>query len=464
MVSSKIRHTVQAVDEEWYGLLQPLIAELGETFVALMPSEAKMNELQQVFFASNHMAIPDLRPDNHDAESYVAIQNDLRELRVDISNKEANGVVKDLYLSRIDELVLNAGMIYAAKNGDTTGFTKANQALYGMPDKAVFAAACQWIRTQVVNVGDSVSQELRERVLGVIPDLIADIDFIPSNDVFNKVRSLHFSQSGYFDKLFEGCDLPDDELYSPYNSDNIVKRAIYNVGSDYGLTDSPVGLWAVLQSKGQVIRPVDFSLTKQAFMGIVGHEVGSHLLEATNGAHSQLRLLESGLDHYEVGNEGRAVIREQIVYKRAQDYIDQPGWSPTKASWEYRVAIHIAVSLAAGLHKRSYNFTEVYQVLTALFEFWTAKRGLPVGQYVIEQGAWNMAVRALKGTNGEGGAYYKDIVYLEGNVRCWRVAKRQPEMILWGDSGKFDITNDRHVDALKRLGILPNNLNDTLDS
>jgi hypothetical protein len=227
------------------------------------------------------------------------------------------------------------------------------------------------------------------------------------------------------------------------------------VGSDFALTDSPVGLWAVLQSKGQVIRPADFSLTKQAFMSIVGHEVGSHLLEATNGAHSHLRLLESGLDHYEAGNEGRAVMREQIVYEHVRDYIGQPEWSPTKASWEYRVAIHIAVSLAVGMYERPYNFAEVYQVLTVLFEFWTTKRGFNVDRSAINHGAWSMAMRALKGTDGQGGAYFKDIVYLEGNVRCWQAASTNPEIIMWGDLGKFDIANKKHVSALKNLGILP---------
>jgi len=64
-------------------------------------------------------------------------------------------------------------------------------------------------------------------------------------------------------------------------------------------------------------------------------------------------------------------------------------------------------------------------------------------------------VRALKGTRGTGGAYMKDIVYLEGNIRCWQIAATHPERILYGDIGKFDITNERHIRALQQLHILP---------
>jgi hypothetical protein len=90
-----------------------------------------------------------------------------------------------------------------------------------------------------------------------------------------------------------------------------------------------------------------------------------------------------------------------------------------------------------------------------LFRFWTTKRNLPIDEKIIHDGAWSMAVRALKGTDGNGGAYIKDIVYLEGNIRCWRVAKSNPQFIMYGDLGKFDIANHTHVNALTNLGILP---------
>ena len=190
-------------------------------------------------------------------------------------------------------------------------------------------------------------------------------------------------------------------------------------------------------------------------MGIVAHEVGSHLLETINGSHAKLRLLETGLDRYELGNEGRAYVREQIMFDSFTDYINQSDWYPTKASWEYRIAIHLVISLACGLGGRAFGFAELFQLVKKLFSFWTVSRNLPNDQDIIDAGAWNMVVRALKGTNGTGGAYRKDIVYLEGNIRCWQVAHDNPDMVMYGDAGKFDIANHRHVMMLTELGILP---------
>jgi hypothetical protein len=63
--------------------------------------------------------------------------------------------------------------------------------------------------------------------------------------------------------------------------------------------------------------------------------------------------------------------------------------------------------------------------------------------------------RVLKGTDGKGGAYLKDKIYLEGNVACWQAVCIRPEIIEEGDKGKFDtITNLRHIAILRSIGAL----------
>jgi len=57
----------------------------------------------------------------------------------------------------------------------------------------------------------------------------------------------------------------------------------------------------------------------------------------------------------------------------------------------------------------------------------------------------------LKGIEGE--TYMKDIVYLEGNARCWQIAAVKPERILDGDLGKLDISRQDHLEILKFLNI-----------
>ena len=146
------------------------------------------------------------------------------------------------------------------------------------------------------------------------------------------------------------------------------------------------------------------------------------------------------------------------MYPDFSAYVRQPDWVPLKAGWHYRVAIQVAVGLARGLSGRPLGFREIYLFLVDLFTAWVADlrsaTGQPDGQ-AAHDGAWNMAVRIFKGTSGAPGAVYtKDIVYLEGTVRAWQLAAKRPEFIMLGDAGKFDISSEKHVTMLSKLGIL----------
>ena len=72
-----------------------------------------------------------------------------------------------------------------------------------------------------------------------------------------------------------------------------------------------------------VRRPVDFRIGAQPYLGIVAHEVGSHLLEAENGRRSPLRLLASGLRAYEHGNEGRAPAKNRNDARHAERPVER---------------------------------------------------------------------------------------------------------------------------------------------
>ncbi len=454
MTSLKTPHT-SSIDEHWYHRLKPLLAGIGETFVTLEPPANELQHARHQFIRSGYQDNPRLFPVGSHITRLASYRNRLATLQNDIVKTEEIVEVRTLYTERIREVIANIDMIIAAARNDRKAFLQTNTFIYGQPDKKVFAASCAWIRQEVMTAHNRVDTRLLDKLLEIVPDVSGDSTLLqPRDEVFHAVQSAHFAPRGYIEQLFAHTNIPEQTIITPSIGDPITRQVIKNIGSDFALTDSPSGLWAVLQSKRQVIRPKDLSLTPQAFMGIVCHEIGSHLLESTNGAAGKLKLLELGLDRYECGNEGRAFLREQIMYEHFTDYINQPTWSPTKASWEYRVAIHLIISLASGLYKRNYHFSDLYHLLTLLFEFWTAKRNLPIDKTVIHDGVWSMAVRALKGTDGTSGAYLKDIVYLEGNIRCWQAAGKNPDIILYGDIGKFDIANTMHVQQLSRLGII----------
>jgi len=70
---------------------------------------------------------------------------------------------------------------------------------------------------------------------------------------------------------------------------------------------------------------------------------------------------------------------------------------------------------------------------------------------------WKLLESTQKGTDGNGGSYRRYMIYLEGNVACWREAAVNPAVIETGDLGKFDISNPRHIALLQKYGVLPRN-------
>ncbi len=448
-----------ALDERWHEHLKLLLFAMGETFEALMPTPSYVAGAYTAFVDSGYQENPILYPDSILSSALLKVEQGLAQLKNEIMEQERHEGIREAYTARIDESLANITMIQAAYAHDGVGFRQANEYIYGQPDAAIYRAACQWLRGEAVSYAavGRVPDDIASAVLKVVPGVIAADQFtlLPRQNVFESVRLLHAAPGGYYEQLFHSMDIPSVDFIDERLGDSLTKQVMNNIGSDYSLRPSNTGLWAVIQSQKLVVRPEHYQLTPKAFKAIVAHEVGCHLLEYTNGATARLRLLELGLDRYEAGNEGRAVLREQLMYDSVQAYVEQPDWFPTKASWEYRVAIHLAVSLGAGMSGRPYTFAEIYQVLVVLFRFWTQQRQSTIDDEIVQRGAWSMAVRVMKGTDGSGGAYLKDIVYLEGTVRCWQAAAERPELILFGDIGKFDITNERHILLLEDLGMIP---------
>ena len=452
-----IRQSEQSpLDSAWHQKLGPLLEALGETFRALELDPLSNSQALLDFKASGFRKSPELYPSG-DMGKFNEIRAALVQLTREVSGDEDNPLIREAYCDRIDELILNVDLVTAAIAKDDTAFKTANRAIYGEPNYDIFAAACAWIRSDLEDASglSAEAAAARDAALELLPSDGGNPELLmPTGEVFAAVKLEHERPGGYLHQLFAGTIIPANQDISRTTGDTITSQVMGNVGSDFKLTESPSGLWAVLQSSGQVIAPKHYQMSPEAFKGIISHEIGSHLLESRNGQHAKLRLLEYGMDRYELGNEGRAYLREQIMFDNMPDYIHQGGWYPTKPTWQYRLSIHIVISLAAGLSGRKYDFAELYKLVTALFRYWGLSLGT-INEESVMAGGWSMVTRALKGTSGSGGAYYKDIVYLEGNVRCWEVARSRPDLIFQGDKGKFDIANPKHVKILEALTIIP---------
>lgn len=112
---------------------------------------------------------------------------------------------------------------------------------------------------------------------------------------------------------------------------------------------------------------------------------------------------------------------------------------------------HLAISLAVGYNDgRRYRLPEIYDLLYRLYYFWRSRRHPhdTNNELFARKEAWLLTVRLLKGTNGQGGCYQKDLVYLEGGVKIWQLAAHESAIVLFGDKGKFNLLDREQVDLV----------------
>ncbi len=439
-----------AVDERWFDRYQVLSAQIGETYELLLPRNETLETKRREFELSNHKTNIPLYPDRAETVVISKTREQLDQLKTEISLNEEDSLVREAYIDSIAALDWNATMILAGTNQDNAAFRHANDVLYDPPSSDIFKAVCHWIRhdTQTTSeTGDKNLTKLAEDVLRVIPNLHDNHQMIiPSEELFHKVRRAHRREDGYYDKLFGNNGLPTDTYIDEQAGDAICHQMLKNIGSDFIMAPSDNNIWAVFPSRKQVVRPVGYRMDRDEFIGVVCHEIGSHVLEHELGQKQKLKLLGVGLAGYEKGNEGRAFLREQIVYENERTFLRQ-------FAWEYIALLHLSVSLASGAYQKPYDFVTLYHVLYTLYRFWRERR-LPRStnnDRFAHDEAWQLAIRVMKGTDGNGGAYMKDSVYLEGNIRCWQAAATDPEIILRGDLGKIDITNPRHMKIIEKF-------------
>lgn len=439
-----------ARDQRWFDRLSPYFDEL---YISLGIPADTLTAMQRDF---EHTAFnPDLRPLRHDHASLTRTIDQLQDLRRQAA-QDQDDLITAAYTGKIDELTAQYELLAAAVQGDAETSAAKNRWLYGKADEAILAGATAWIRQLAIETLESplphVASVARD-ALDMVPDLGGSVaDILPDPHTFGKVRRAHFQAGGYIDALF-GRDAVDalPATVTPRSGDGLTRQAIANIGSSYSLTDSTDYLWGVIHERKAVVRPVGYSMSREAFMGIVAHEVGSHLLERENGIRQPLRLLSAGLDRYESSNEGRAFLREQIQFTDSADMTRQ-------ISWEHIILLYLSAALADGSAGPSpIDFKQLYRIIIAALRLFKTRR-FPNDQDQAERRAldeaWQICTRAMKGADTNGGSFNKGMVYLRGNLQAWSLAATDPGIIFLGDAGKFDIGRPDHRSILAGCGVL----------
>ncbi|HVS58684.1 MAG TPA: hypothetical protein VHD60_03020 [Candidatus Saccharimonadales bacterium] len=445
------------VDEPWNSQLRAVAEQERAAHELLQADPATLANEKETFFSSGHTYNPDLRPRHIDEtvmENEAELLSFKEQLRADTSLEPT---INQAYRWRVNEIIAERRMVKAAQEGDKRRFEAYNHFIYGAPDKEIFAATADWFRAEaqalLAHENESV-REAAQHVLEMVPDLNGNrFALVPDSETFQKIQKRHNQPSGHFALLFNGVELPERGLVTPDIGEPILEKVRENLhANDYSITDAAGTVWSVSHGRKELQRPAQYRMPLKRLVGLgPGHE-WTHVLERINGDRQPLRLSGFGLDRYEQGNEGRAVIREQVPFDSFEAFSRQ-------LRWQDILRRHFAISIAEGLGREKGDFSHTYAVINAVDRLWERQKdpdNIAKADQKADDRTWALlATRIMRGTDGTGGAYLKDKVYLEGNIACWKVARENPELIEAGDLAKFDIANSRHIALLQATGVLP---------
>ena len=443
------------VDSDLSESLRVALGGPAETYKDLeIPSEKK----EIIVEAWHNGQDADLSVEHIDAADLSAKKVSLYQWKQELlARNDLDPVVKQLYRWKVNEHIANVNMLLASHNGDMNSFRRWNEFIYGAPDIDIYRGALDWVANdadQLLAVPDQHPSiiEAAEKVKQLLENKRGYRELLsPDQETFDSVRADHLRKTGYYGLLLAGVDMPEGKITTEIG-DPILNQVLRNIGSTKPIVDASGASWGV-SSRG-VERPATMNMPAARFVGLgLGHEIGSHELERTNGRRGPLALAIDGLDRYESGNEGRAVIREQVPYETFEEF-------GKLVRWRDILRRQISISFAVGVGEdRPATSSETYNFMNTIDDMYQIKlkpNEPDVAHEAAQKKTDALLLRVLKGTDGQGGAYLKDTVYLQGHVANWLTAAlKGPEAISDGDLGKFDINNPRHIHALQTVGLLP---------
>lgn len=457
----------EALDEKWFARFEQ--ASNFESFELLENDPAFAKEQREKFLkgeiavpGSRYPKIIEDRPQGQTEEErkkdktiYLSEKlAQLTALKQEIIKNEKNEPVKNLYRWRINEKIAEIKMLRATKAGDMWAFQRFSNFIYGQPDQAVYQYNLHELHQTITESKaseDGHIQQAAAELSAYLPS--ASGESLPANPQFEKpseetVAAARKQTETEFSGLL--ANLPIDTTKEELDADDMVKvlqAALDKLNPQveeedrWTVVKNPAGI-ALNASQGE--RKMKVPTTKtwpvKDVLGLIVHELGTHVVRRMAGARCSLKLLAKGLDRYEGGEEGVAKMREELTKGEIEEFAGLEG--------------HLPISLAMGLAGKPYNFRQVFEVMEKVFTLRELRDGKSI-EKAKEKGtdlAYKRCLRTFRGTDGQGGhAFTKDIIYREGNMDVWYVLGKNPDELFRLSVGKYDPANKRHTEALDMI-------------
>jgi len=356
-------------------------------------------------------------------------RNRLEELLERILKEEKNELVKEAYKGRIEERLETLALLEATHKGDDPKFMCLSEKLFGSLDEDVLAQSLFNVRENIKRRLRSKNKKVRSETENFIKYLETEFSVTPRN-IFphshdqEKIRNGKKSHLGPEDIKRE-VEAAFDKL-GIKNDWKAVVGDYLNISVNY----------AEKELRIPRIRKADH----REMVGLIAHEVGTHILRRINGRKSPLALLGSGLDYHSSAEEGLAMHREFEA-----------------SGVERRLGVmDFAAALAMGFQTKPHSFREVYNVLKQYYFVGNSLPDIAAREQRAHDKAWRQTVRVFRGTSGrnKGYCFTRNLIYHQGLINIRKILEKgeitEEQMLL----GKFDPGNEEHLRILRGLGIL----------
>ena len=443
------------IDAELYESLETVLGDGAAVYEQLNVSSDRKETIVEAWHSGEDAS---LTIDEVVEDNLLMKQAALRQWKQELLQRDdLDTDLKQLYRWKVNEHIASVNMLIASSKGDMINFRRWNEFIYGAPDEDIYRGALDWVAHDAENLIAEEGQnqaiiDAARNVLNLLSDKRGYRELLaPEEKTYEDVREDHMRTTGYYGLLLAGVEMPKGKVTREVG-DPILQQVLKNIGSTKPIIDASGATWGVA-AEG-VKRPKEYNMILKRFLGLgLGHEIGSHEIERINGTRGPLAIAAEGLDRYESGNEGRAVIREEVQYETFDAF-------GKILRWRDIMRRHIAISYASGVGEDApHTSSETYDFMNTIDLMYQTKLKPTEPEVAFEAAQKktdDLLSRVLKGTDGRGGAYLKDKVYLEGHVSNWlQAATHGPKAISEGDLGKFDIANDRHLMTLQKFGLLP---------
>lgn len=337
---------------------------------------------------------------------------ELSVLRDTILQQEQEKSIREIYVEKIEEMMLELEMQRASVQKDWSRFKELNERRYGLLQREVVA-------------------DIRSRLASKYSL------FTPAEDPSSTVAQLRSSISS--EKLHQ----VRDHLHTPFLEDVDLSR-VYHAQEIKALWDQALRTeapgWKSEVSDHHLVVCVNTrvrTLFIPAFGKVRGaklqklfaHEVGAHIRRRMGGKRSRLQLMSTGLPHYEAAEEGLALLIEQSLRDTFTDFGGHDKY--------------LALALATGVFDGSArDFKDTYAILAEYFYERKKKvHSEETSRRLSQERAWSIAWRVFRGADPSipGVCFLKDKIYREGNISVWRCILEDGSLLADAYLGKFDL-------------------------